>query len=135
MVIKSSEIPDHIKRLMPVSERKAVLGEHALTTEEAVNIADAKSEKELQEQLLAYLEEHRGIVVFYSRMDRKTSNRKGQPDFLFAFKGIPVAWEVKTPIGKLRPEQEAIAPKLLANGWRYSVVRSVQQAKTILDEL
>lgn len=38
------------------------------------------------------------------------------------------AWEIKLPEGKLSPEQEALRPKLEANGWSYRIIRSVDEA-------
>lgn len=127
-------IPDHIKHLMPPADRKAALGPHRLTTDEAVAVADKQSERDLQAQLRGYLAQ-REIEVLCPATNKRSTIKLGWPDMTFAFHGIPCVWEVKTPIGKLRPEQKELAPKLIANGWRYAVIRSVLDAKKFLDAL
>ena len=83
---------------------------------------DVKSEKILQIQIEQYLG-HKGITAIRSRMDRKTSNQVGTPDFMFAVEGRACAYEAKLPHHKLSTEQEEMRRKLEADGWHYVVVR------------
>jgi hypothetical protein len=87
------------------------------------------SEKILQRQIAELLHRH-GIVVFYQRMDRRTSGKTGQPDFLFAVNGQAIAWEIKTETGRLSLEQERLMDKLSQppNSWKCKVIRSVEEA-------
>ena len=58
----------------------------------------------------------------------------GWPDFTFAVfhkkHVVAVAWEVKLPGGKLRPEQENMKALLTTppNAWVYAVITSVDEA-------
>jgi len=90
----------------------------------------AKSEKELQDQIAGHFE-IAGTVVVRSRMDKKTSVAVGIPDLLFALKGAPVAMEVKLPGEKLTKEQEKMMANMKKNGWLCHVVYSYDQAVEI----
>jgi hypothetical protein len=72
----------------------------------------------------------RGIEYVESRMDRRTTQRRGVPDFLFAVSTAAVAWELKLPGKKLDPEQQAMFARMTTapNGWRCCVITSVDQA-------
>lgn len=131
---ESRTLPNHVLQKIDKGQRDAVLGKAGRTAAEATAANTRAREKELQQQLLALLTEHRGIVVIYSRMDRKPTTPVGTPDFLFAVNGIPYAWEIKVPgPGERRtPEQIEMARRMQANGWRYSVVESVAQAMQLL---
>src|SRR5947207_5398930 len=97
------------------------------------------TEKELHQKIRTLLDHH-DIVYFESRMDKKTTQRKGVPDFLFAVDpgnsgslaypfnagdvtiperhtsminlGAACAWECKTETGKLSEEQRAMLTKM-----------------------
>jgi len=110
------------------------LGKGAMTKQEAEEKYEAKAEKEIQNDIVAYLGQ-REIFVVRSRFGRRTTTNCGTPDLLFAYKEIPFAWELKATEGALQPEQERASIMMLRNGWRWSIVRSVQQAKEILDSI
>lgn len=92
---------------------------------------EAKSEKQLQDQITAYLERH-GTVVIRSRMDRKTSNNLGTPDLLFAIRMRAVAMEVKLPGKKLTEEQHNMMLRMTGNGWACFTVHSYDQAVEVI---
>ena len=131
----SAVLPDHILTLMRPEDR-ATLGKAGLTASECSKMAEAKSEKHLQQQIEAMLRRN-GIYVVRQRMDRKSNVQIGTPDFLFAVNGTPAAWEVKMPKAPLREEQrEALAEMSNeANGWRTSVVRSYDEALGLFNAL
>lgn len=102
-----------------------------------------KSEKELQGQIVNLLR-LKGIEVLWHRTDKRSAATVGWPDLTFSlnqvfghdgltyFFGQAIAWEVKLPTGKLSKEQAELKPKLEANGWRWRLITSVDQA---LEEL
>jgi hypothetical protein len=118
------------------------------TLDEVAAQSEVKSERELHKQV-ANLLRLRGIEFVESRMDRKTTNQVGTPDFLFAIQHKPkpdgstasllnwavaCGWEIKMPNKKLDVEQEKMFERMPVqpNGWRCCVISSVDQA---LEEL
>lgn len=107
---------------------KGTLGQVLVEPEESEPTKEeAKSEKELQEQITGFLERN-NIVVIKSRTDKKTSTNVGTPDLLFALKGRPIAYEVKFPGKKATREQQTMMDKMTANGWRCFVIHSYDKA-------
>lgn len=113
-------------------EDRASLGPTANTIVDAVTIADPKAEKELQRQIAGYLRT-REIYFGVQRMDKKSTNVVGLPDFVFPYYGKFVALEAKTPVGKQSPEQIEAQQKIEAAGGIYAVVRSVQEVAAVLN--
>lgn len=68
---------------------------------------------------------------------KKSRMTVGWPDITFAYYGIACCWEVKFENAQLKPDQKEMRRQLLdaPNNWRHEVVRSVEQAKAILDAL
>lgn len=126
-------MPEAMRRCIPREHQKS-LGPAARTIAQVVADSEPQNERDLQRQIIGYLATREVEVCCPSAVKRSTI-KLGWPDMTFAFRGIPVVWEIKTPIGKLRSEQEAIIPRLLANGWRHGVIRSVAEAKAFLDAL
>jgi len=92
--------------------------------------AEVKSEKQLQEQIVGFLERN-GTVVIRSRMDRKTSTNVGTPDLLFAIRTRAVAFEVKLPGMKPHKAQEDMMRRMTENGWACFIVDSYDDAVRI----
>ncbi len=125
-----SIIPDNILKRMSTADRASYPKQ--MTAEEALLRFEAKSEKELQQQIEAFLT-LREVLVVRQRMDKKSNVKVGCPDILFVEGGIAYAFEVKLP-GKLPTDEQARAMKQMTeNGWRCWVVNSLQQVKEILD--
>jgi len=131
-------IPQHIIDRMNAEDR-AALGQRS--SAEARANAIAKDERELQKQIASYL---RLLKLWHvqSRMDRKTSNTVGTPDFLFPYKGKNderarwVAWEIKCPWSpSLRPEQAHARDQILAQGGEWKLVTSLAEAQAHLREI
>ncbi len=74
-------LPDHVKTKISPRDRKAVLGKHGWTKAEQLEKNANQSEKELQDQIAGYLSQN-GVYYTRSRMDKRTTNRMGTPDFL-----------------------------------------------------
>lgn len=104
-------------------------------TNEAREKAIAKDEREIQGQIANLLRLH-GLWFTQSRMDRRTANTVGTPDFLFPYKGHWIAWEVKCPWNqKLRPEQAQARDKIIAQGGLWRLITSLQEAQQHLREI
>lgn len=110
------------------------MGKAGLTSEEANAKQDAESERELQDNVSRLLK-LRGIWFFRQRMDKRTRGTVGTPDFLFALKGYPCAFEVKMPGKESTLEQEATHVAMTANGWRVWIIHSERAAIDVLNEL
>jgi hypothetical protein len=140
--MNSKVLPDSYLRCMTPAQRQEI-GQK--TAAEVLSAGVAKSEKDLQKQIVGLLR-LKGIEPIVSRMDRRTSNNVGTPDILFAVTGDlrawewgseACAWEVKMPQGKLSPEQEAMGRKLKTapNGWSHEIIRSVDEAIAALKSM
>ena len=123
---------------------RASLGKHYRTWDEIQTQATMTNERSLHAQIRNLLN-LKGIVFFESRMDRKTTQPKGTPDFIFSVLlerpekhdptsnlcvPLPVAWEIKVGNLKLRPEQETMLRNMQRrpNAWNCKVIRSLQEA-------
>ena len=95
---------------------------------------EAKSEKQLQEQIAGFLERN-GIVVIRSRTDRRTTTNLGTPDLLFSLKGRAIAFEVKLPHKHPTHVQVEMMRKMTRNGWDCYVVEGYDQAVETVNKL
>lgn len=95
---------------------------------------ELKTEKQLQEQIVGFLERNNTVVI-RSRMDRKTSTNVGTPDLLFAVRMRPVAFEVKLKGRKPTKEQTEMMLRMTGNGWACFIVESYDEAVTIFEKL
>ena len=134
-------VPDQVVGLIDKADRKKL----GLKTQDEIAAAvEVKSERELHRAVASVLR-LRGIEFFESRMDRKTTRPKGEPDFLFAVwskpdgvvsKGQPepCAWELKRAGRKLDADQVKMFERMTAspNTWCCRVIHSVDEA---LEEL
>jgi len=97
--------------------------------------AIAKTEREIHKEISKYL----GLLNLWhchSRMDRRTSNTVGTPDFLFAYRGRFVAWEIKCPWSRaLRPEQAKAREAIIAQGGEWRLITSLAEAQAHLREI
>jgi len=124
-------LPDNILKCMRERDRKS-LGKAGRTLSEIHEDNKRKAEKQIQGDIVAFLRQ-RDIEVLCPAFGKRTRIKAGWPDLTFSYGGIPFAWEVKTEEGVLSTEQSKLFPRLIRNGWRFSIVRSVKQAKEILD--
>ncbi len=137
--LTAANLPDKIKRLMSPEDRKS-LGKAGMTAEEALLAAKVRIEKDLQNVVEGWLGT-KGITVLRARMDKKTTNKRGQPDLLFVVKPpvsgswqgphplvYPCAWECKMPGEELEEEQVKMAARLTADGWHWMIITSLDDA-------
>lgn len=146
--MKLTLLPDRIVRLVSKRDR-AALG--LKTRDELCAAAEIKTERDLHKHI-ANLLRLRGIEFFASRMDKRTTRPKGEPDFLFSVSykpqpdntaaalmtwAIAVGWEIKMPGRQLDPEQQKMFSRMAAapNGWQCRVISSVDEALTALGEM
>lgn len=128
-------LPDHVLRCMKPEDR-AKLGKAGVTMKEAVERSDKKAEAELQSDIAQYL---RLLEIEFDRppMNKRSNRPAGWPDFVLAYKGVPVGLEAKTILGKLSPDQTKRHEAMRRNGWTIVVVRSladVQQTFRAIDQ-
>jgi hypothetical protein len=93
------------------------------------------TERELQSRIVTLLR-RLNIEPLWHRTDRRSGATVGWPDITWCYHGRGYAWEVKTPTGRLRLEQERMLDRLAAlpNGWSVRIVRSVDDAIAALQE-
>lgn len=119
-------LPNHILEKLPAAER-AKLGKAGMTAAEANAAFVARNERQLQRQIHNELM-RRGIWHDLDATNKRRTGTLGTPDFLFSINGRACALEVKFEGGRLRPEQEEAIRQMTANGWRVTVVRTLQDA-------
>ena len=119
-------IPDKFVRLLSAADRKRLGVE---TYEERMKKMVAKSERQLQGQIVQYLRS-RGIEVLWHRTDKRSAATKGWPDITFAVvsNGFPMAcaYEVKFGSGTTSRDQRSVLDRMQTrpNSWRVRVIRS-----------
>jgi VRR-NUC domain len=109
---------------MPPEDRQVVAASighpnAGLTTEEAQHKYLIRLERNEQKILVNWLslQEEAGKLTFdWSRTDRKTTNRKGIPDFRIYRNGRVLLGEMKMDGAKLSPDQEQMREKFLRSG-------------------
>lgn len=148
----SKVLPESFLRCLDPVERKK-LGRAGLTAAECAAKQEARSERELQGQIVSLLR-LKGIEPLWHRTDKRSAATVGWPDITFSVARVdslslsqyehgqwttiyPCAWEVKFGDGKLRQEQEQMALRLQSppNYWRWKVIRSVDEAIAELCEM
>jgi hypothetical protein len=122
-------LPDHFLSKLPPEERKK-LGRAGMTSEEAQARYEAKTERELQKQIWQFLRRNQ-IYFVQPRIDKKTTTRKGTPDFIAACEGAFVAIETKckNTKGQLTKEQEEVMAEVLQSGGIYLLVYSLEEVQ------
>jgi hypothetical protein len=132
--INFAPVPGNLLACMSEADQRR-FSRSGRTPAEAREAAVAKDERELQRQIANYLRLH-GIWFTQSRMDRRTSNTVGTPDFIFCYRGRFVAWEVKCPWAPaLRPEQRKAAHAIVAAGGEWRLVTSLAEGKEHLEKM
>jgi hypothetical protein len=123
--MKPTVLPETFLRRMSPEDRKP-LGPAGRTMAECDEANAVKYERELQKDIANYLRQ-KNVTFIQSRMDKRTRNTKGCPDFLFAISGRAIAIEAKRPGGTLRPDQDRMRLGLLRDGWRHLTVFTLQE--------
>jgi VRR-NUC domain len=100
-----------------------------LTTEEALAKHWRRLERDEQKTFVAWLEiqEQGGKLTYdWSRTDRKTTNRKGMPDFRIYRDGRALLGEMKMDGAKLSPDQIEMREKFLRSGIEVQIWSSAE---------
>lgn len=129
-------LPENILSKMAPKDR-ASLGKSGITAAEAQAKFQAGEEKKLQGLIANYLGLHQ-IYFEVDRMDRRTSGKRGRPDFRLCYRGRFIGIECKAANGKLSPEQQKTLDEIKASGGLAIVAYSladVQDALLAADQL
>jgi hypothetical protein len=125
-------IPQNIVDRMDPKDRAALFQK---TSADRRAEAVAKDEREIQKAIAGYL---RLLDLWHvqSRMDRRTTNTVGAPDFIFPYKGRAVFFECKCPWSRaLRPEQAKARESIIKQGGVWRLITSLADAQACLREL
>lgn len=128
---EGAPLPENILAKMNPEDRPA--GKAGKTQEELAVARDVKNEKELQNQIVQYLRMRGVKFLIWQSMARKSGLPPGSPDLIFCYNGYPFAWECKYGSGKRTPEQSDAEKQMQADGWIVQLVKSIGDAKRILD--
>jgi hypothetical protein len=133
MGVDLTSAPDHFKTKLPPEERKA-MGKAGWTKEDAEARFSCRQERRLQDEVAAWLDIS-GIWYSRSRMDKRTTNKAGTPDFLCCVEGQFFAIECKSARGRLSEAQdEAIKHIWACRGIAiiaYSLKRVIDEVESI----
>lgn len=89
-------------------------------------IAKVDKEDVLHDAIEAYCRSQ-GWLYVHSRMDKRTTNQTGTPDFIVALPGGVTLWaEIKKGKEKLSGAQMSVAAQLRHHDHRYVVARSLE---------
>jgi hypothetical protein len=134
-VIQFPNASESFKRENPHIFADGTLGQILLEPKPAEPTKEEiKSEKQLQEQIIGFLERN-NIVVIRSRTDKKSTTNVGTPDLLFAVRMRACAFEVKLPGKKPTEEQHKMMLRMTGNGWACFIIHSYDDAITVYRNL
>ena len=92
----------------------------------------ATPESDFKRQLRKYLDD-RGI--YYTNIQGGFGVAPGAPDMILCVEGHFLALESKTYRGRQSDDQKIHQAKIEANGGQYHLVKTLDQAKQIIDEI
>jgi len=131
MALNPKLLPPNMLRCMSAADREP-LGKAGQTAAEAFALSDIANERELQDQIAQFLRMKGVQAVFSSRMDRRTTNKVGQPDFLFCYQGCSIGLEAKMPGRGPTEEQAEMHRRMVLDGWTVAVVRGLEDVRELL---
>ena len=123
-------LPSNFLKCMPKSERQR-LGKAGRTDAEVQEDIEFRLEKDLQKHIGNLLSQ-RDIWFGRSKMHKRSRYTKGAPDFLFAWRDLPVAIEAKIDNKAPSIDQLRCHAHMRRNGWSVYVVRSIEEVRKIL---
>jgi len=124
-------LPNHILKLMKKEDRPE--GVAGMTTDEVAEMNDKQTERDIHDDIESYLRRNR-IPYDHSRMDKRTTNKVGDPDFKIYMFNHVLFLEVKKPDGKLSPEQIKRIEELQLRGNTVEICYSYDQAKNLIEK-
>lgn len=122
-----NEMSDRARAMIAPEHRKE-LG--ILTAQEAEIKNETQAERDLQNSIRQYLNQ-REIDYINPPMNKKSTLPLGWPDFTLVFKGVPLTFECKVQGRKQSIEQNNRERSMLRNGWRYIVITSLADLKSV----
>ncbi len=129
MSIRPHDIPDRMRRLMPMATRKALGIPTSQDVQEAYEVRAEKDLLRLCKQELG----RRGVRVVH-HLSHRAREHAGYPDLTFVLQGVPMAVELKTKHGVVSDDQKATLAAMRRDGWRVSVCRSFEEFRGWLDD-
>lgn len=123
-------LPDHILRRMAPSDRPR--GKAGKLMSELAEKEERDNERAQHKIFWNYCL-LKDITVDYHRPDKRTTNRKGWPDFPCYKNGRVLFLEFKTANGRLSKEQKEMREELERQGFKYVVVVGASDAIDIAD--
>lgn len=90
-------------------------------------------EKKIENKIKEYLKTIKDL--FFFKEHGGMYGTAGVPDIIICFRGKFIGLEVKAPDGKLTPLQDATIRKIKASGGIAEVVRSIDDAKRIIESI
>jgi hypothetical protein len=122
-------IPNNI--LSKMDKRDRPRGKAGMTLAELTARQEARTERELHDQVVAWLD-RKNIPYVHSRMDRKSTIREGWPDFTVMYWRHVACVELKTEQGVVSIEQKKVIEELRAANIPVRVCRTFAEAITFL---
>ena len=118
---------------MPAAERRK-LGKAGITKAEA-NATYLRGQERKLQNLIGQFLTLKGIYFENDRMDKRTSGRKGRPDFRICVSGLWLAAECKAEGETLTAEQAQEANRLRASGGKFVVAYCLQDVIEAINDL
>jgi hypothetical protein len=137
MGLDPAKLPDGMIKLDPSGELRKLRAKAAghanagLTQAEASAKALQRLERTEQRLLASWLmlKEEEGLLVYdWSRTDRRTTNRKGMPDFRIYRGGRVLFGEMKLDGARLSPDQAEVSDRFLRSGTEMEIWSSADVA-------
>lgn len=128
-------IPQNYLDKMTPEDRKS-FGKAGMTWAEVEVKCDHDLELKFHAQVINYFRQKEPPIAYvHANPTRKSTIRKGWPDFTIAVRGQAVAFELKGPNGELSEDQIAVRAEMEANGWRYIVAHNLGQIREVINDL
>jgi hypothetical protein len=125
-------VPEHLLVLMSKEDRK-FLGKTGFTVQELKELHERDTERKIHDDIESYLRRNR-IPYDHSRMDKKSTNKLGDPDFKVYVRNRVLFMEIKKPGGKLSEDQKTRIAELKAAGNEVYLCFSYDEARKRIEE-
>ena len=136
-MISSSQLPEHLLNKLTQKVRGTLPGGLAanMTAAEAGAKYQAGEERNLQRDMSNFFRHVRGLWFRCNAMNKKTTGKVGEPDFIGVYRGRFFGIECKGPGGKLSSEQGAELDAIRAAGGVAVVAFAVADAQEVLRDI
>lgn len=136
-MISSSQLPEHLLNKISKNDRGTLPGGIAAhqTAAESAAKYQAGEERILQRDMGNFFRHVKGLWFRTNAMNRKTTGRVGEPDFIGVYRGRFFGIECKGPGGKLSSEQGAELAAIREAGGVAVVAFAVSDAQEVLRDI